>query len=51
MLKNLELRKDADKYKKQNEIDTPFEMTQDEIYQCIMKEDSNNLKESLNFMV
>lgn len=49
-LKNLELRKDADRIMKQNEQDSPWEVGQEEINTCIMKEDSHQLSESLVFM-
>lgn len=39
MLRNLELRKDADRIREMND-ESPFELTQEEINQCIMKEDS-----------
>lgn len=51
MLKNLELRKDADRIRAMNENDNPFELSQEEINQCIMKEDTQQLTESLQFMV
>ena len=51
MLKNLELRKDADRIRSMNENDNPFELSQEEINQCIMKEDTQQLTESLQFMV
>ena len=47
MLKNLELRKDADRIRSMNENDNPFELSQEEINQCIMKEDTQQLTESL----
>ena len=40
MLKNLELRKDADRIRSLNENDNPFELSQEEINHCINKEDS-----------
>ena len=51
MLKNLELRKDADRIRSLNENDNPFELTQEEINHCINKEDTQQLTESLQFMV
>ena len=51
MLKNLELRKDADRIRSLNENDNPFELSQEEINHCINKEDSQQLTESLQFMV
>ena len=51
MLKNLELRKDADRIRSLNENDNPFELSQEEINHCINKEDSKQLTESLQFMV
>ena len=51
MLKNLELRKDADRIRLMNESDNPFELSQEEINHCINKEDSQQLTESLQFMV
>lgn len=47
MLKNLELRKDAERVRLMNENDNPFELSQEEINQCIIKEDSKQLTESL----
>jgi hypothetical protein len=40
MLKNLELRKEADRIRCLNENDSPMELSQEEINQCILKEDS-----------
>ena len=51
MLKNLELRKDADRVSKTSEEDTPFELTQDDINHCISKEDPQQLQDSLQSMV
>lgn len=51
MLKNLELRKDADRIKLMNEADSPFELTQEDINQCIQKEDSNSLTDILSGML
>ena len=51
MLKNLEGRKDADRIRAMNEIDDNFELSQEEINACILKEDSQQLNESLSSMV
>lgn len=51
MLVNLELRKDADRVRGLNDNDTPFELSQEEINQCIMKEDTQQLSQSLQSMV
>jgi hypothetical protein len=40
MLKNLELRKDADRIRSLNDNDNPFELSQEEINHCINKEDT-----------
>ena len=51
MLRNLELRKDSDRIRAMNENDSPLEFSQDEINACLNKDDTQQLTESLQFMV
>ena len=51
MLINLELNKESERIKDQEQNVTAFELSQDEINKCIMKEDPEQLGSNLTKMV
>ena len=51
MLKNLELKKEADRICEVEQSVSAFELTQEEINKCVMKEDPEHLHENLNKMI
>lgn len=51
MLMNLELRKEYDRIKDQEQNVSAFELTQEEINKCIMKEEPAQLGSNLTKMV
>lgn len=51
MLKSLEIKKESDRICELENSVNAFEMSQEEINKCIMKEDPKNLNENLKRMV